>query len=73
MALADVAAELAAREQPTTTAEPDWDNIKRIYIALYHCHVPKLEDAGLVEFNMARRTVALADSLSPSLWTKLAP
>ena len=73
LALADVAAEISAHEQPTATETPDWDNIKRIYVALYHCHIPKLEDAGLVEFNMARRTVALAGSLSPTLRAKLAP
>lgn len=71
MALADVAAEIAAHEQPTATEEPDWDRIKRIYIALYHRHAPKLEDAGVIEFDMARRTVTLADPLSPSLQTKL--
>lgn len=73
LALADVAAEISAHEQPTATETPDWDNIKRIYVALYHCHVPKLEDAGLVEFDMTRRTVALADSPSPTLRAELAP
>lgn len=72
MALADVAAEIASHEQPTPADEPDWELIKRIYISLYHWHVPKLDDHKLVEFSMARRTVTLADSLSPTLRTKLA-
>lgn len=71
MALADVVAEIAAHGQPTGTEELNWDNIKRIYTTLYHWHVPKLEDLRLVEFNMTRRTVALADSLSTTLRPKL--
>lgn len=71
MALADLAADIAAHEQPPTDGQPDWDLIERIYITLYHRHIPKLDDCELVEFSMAQRTVALTDSLSPTTRTKL--
>lgn len=72
MALADVATEIASLELPDSDEGPDWELIERIYISLYHRHIPKLDDYGLVEFSMARRTVALADSVSPAIRTKLA-
>lgn len=72
MALADVAADIASHEQPTSADEPDWELIERIYISLFHWHIPKLDDHGLVEFSMARRTVSIADSVSPAMRTKLA-
>ncbi len=72
MALADIAAEIASLERPDSDEGPDWERIERIYISLYHCHVPKLDDHGLVEFDIARRTAAIADAVSPAIRTKLA-
>lgn len=58
LALADLAAELVEREQASPGAA-DHEAIQRCYVSLYHRHVPKLVDAGLVSFDDDRRTVAL--------------
>ena len=51
--LSEVAAELAADEECDGPAE-------RVEITLYHRHVPKLAEAGLVAFDADRRTLTLA-------------
>lgn len=71
MALADLAADIASHEQPASGGAPNWALIERIYITLFHRHIPKLDDFGLVEFSMARRTVKIADSVSPTMRAKL--
>lgn len=50
--LADLAGEIA-REHPGDP-EPE-----RVYVELYHVHVPKLEDAGLVAFDPDEKTVVV--------------
>lgn len=59
LALADLAAELVEREQGPSPRVPDHEAIQRCYVSLYHRHVPKLVEAGLVAFDDDRRTVAL--------------
>lgn len=61
MALADLACDLATRERGGERAAVPDDAIESAQIALYHVHVPKLADAGVVEFEPEHRTVALAD------------
>lgn len=65
MALADLAAEIAARESGGTGAHLEQQ--KRVQTDLYHCHVPKLEAAGLVEFDRERRTVRLVEHRSQGI------
>jgi len=46
------------------------DERKRVYIALYQCHLPKMDDAGVIDYDQARGTVELtgaADCLFPYL------
>lgn len=59
LALADLAADLAEREAGPAAGAPNYDAIQRRYVMLYHTHVPKLVDAGLVEFDADRRIVSL--------------
>ena len=59
LALADLAADLVEREAGPAAGAPDYDAIQRRYVMLYHTHVPKLVDAGLVEFDADRRVVSL--------------
>lgn len=59
MALADLADEVAVREHGTALTEISAEEVKRIYVSLYHSHVPRLEDAGVVEYNQDRDLVAL--------------
>lgn len=65
LALADLADEVAVREYDRPLTETSPEEVKRIYVSLYHTHVPKLEDAGVVEYNQERDLVSLAsDRLS---------
>ncbi|WP_227379690.1 DUF7344 domain-containing protein [Haladaptatus halobius] len=56
--LADLADELVRWEidmAPTAVQ----DERERIYVSLYHCHLPKLADANLISFDMNRKLVTL--------------
>lgn len=62
MSLAGLATNIAMQEQDTSIGDPQKDDHKRIQIQLHHVHLPKLEDAGLVEYDTDRRTVTLCIS-----------
>jgi len=62
MALADVADELAAWERDADLTEVPAADVKSVYMSLYHVHVPKMEDAGVVEYGQQRDAVALAEN-----------
>lgn len=62
MALADLAADIGTRESEDSGKDIDWERIQRIYVALYHNHIPRLAEWGIVEFNTARRTVTRSKS-----------
>lgn len=62
MALADLATDIARQESENPDGDLDWERVKRIYTALYHNHIPRFDEAGMVAFNAARKTVTLADS-----------
>ena len=76
MALADVVDELATWEYETRITDIPAEEVTSTYIALYHVHVPKLDDAGLVEYNQDRDTVILTEdgdeiaSELPSPWAE---
>jgi predicted transcriptional regulator len=58
LSLTELAAELTRSEtDPQGGVGPDLENRT---VQLYHRHIPKLVDAGLVEFDRDRRRVALA-------------
>ena len=59
LSLAELAVELAQTDAGPTEIGGDSDPIKRYEIELYHRHVPKLADTGLVEFDQDRRVVSL--------------
>ena len=54
LALADLAADVAARD---TAESPTIERIRTIKIELYHVHVPKLAETGLVAFDRDRNVV----------------
>lgn len=56
LGLADLAVELARRDDE----EDVWERAEHHRLKLYHRHVPKLEDVGLVEFDEERRAVSLS-------------
>ena len=55
VSLADLS---AAVVENTDISEPDSDAIR---LELHHCHLPKLEDAGMVTYDPAARTVRPRD------------
>lgn len=61
LALADLAMDVTDRETETLRAEMDEETVKRVYMSLYHTHVPKLTDADLAEYDQERDEVALID------------
>lgn len=56
--LADLATELARVESGSDAG--GMDRRRQLQIRLYHVHVPKLADAGLIEYHRERNTVELS-------------
>lgn len=70
LALADLADEIAAREHDEPIAEIPEGEVLRIYSSLWHAHIPRLEDANVVEYDQDRDIVSLgpnADQLQQYL------
>ncbi|WP_101298279.1 DUF7344 domain-containing protein [Halegenticoccus soli] len=66
----DVAEQVAAWEHDTTVEALTTDERQRVYISLYQCHLPKLADEDVIEYNQARGHIVrtqLADQLDPYL------
>lgn len=55
--LSDVAEHIAALENDTTVQAISSTQRKRVYVALYQCHLPKMDDIGVVEFDKNRGTI----------------
>jgi hypothetical protein len=66
----DVAEQVAAWEHDTTVQQLTSNQRQRAYISLYQCHLPKLDDEGIIEYNQQRGFVErtpLANQLDPYL------
>lgn len=59
--LSDLAEATAAEENGMPVVQLTSDLRKRTYVALYQCHLPKLADLGIVEYNQERGTVELLE------------
>lgn len=57
VALADLADTVARRTHDEPLAEIPPEDVKRVYMRLYHSHVPKLEAADLVEYDQEADSV----------------
>ena len=69
--LSDVAEHIAAEENGLEVGQLSSDQRKRVYVGLYQCHLPKLDDADVVDYDRARGTIELrdeADQLFPHLY-----
>lgn len=55
--LGDLAEHLAAIENDKPRRAVSASERKRVYIALYQCHLPKLDDADVIDFDSDRGTV----------------
>lgn len=62
--LTELAEELAAWENDITVDELSSQARKRVYVSLYQTHVPKLEEAGLIEYDADTGHLVLAEDTS---------
>ncbi|MWG33227.1 DUF7344 domain-containing protein [Halomarina oriensis] len=68
--MGDIAEHIAALENDISIPELSSAQRKRVYVGLYQCHLPKLDEAGVIDYDKNRGTVArthLTDSLAPYL------
>lgn len=61
LSVSELADEVAVRESDTTYDQITSATLARVYSSLYHVHLPKLDDAGVVEHDPDAETVALAE------------
>ena len=57
--LGELAEFIAARENDTTVESLTAQQRKRVYVGLYQCHLPKMDDADVVAFDRNRGVVEL--------------
>lgn len=60
--LSELAEQVAAWENDKTVAELNANERKSVYTSLYQTHLPKLADAGIVEYNRNRGVVELSEN-----------
>lgn len=61
MAIADIAQDLFLDGRASPESDADFEGIERRYIQLYHVDVPKMVQAGLVEYDQERKVVSVAE------------
>ncbi|MFB6073154.1 MAG: hypothetical protein ABEJ88_09320 [Halobacterium sp.] len=61
--IGDVAEQVAAWEYEVDVDQVSYDERKRVYTALQQSHLPKMDDAGVVEFDKNRGVVEPTESL----------
>ncbi|TKX70087.1 hypothetical protein [Halorubrum sp. SP9] len=61
--IGDMAEQIAAWENGIDTAEITGNERKRVYTALQQSHLPKMDDAGVVEFNKDRGIVEPTEAI----------
>ena len=59
----DIAEHVAAREHETTVAALTSAQRQRVYIPLYQSHLPKLDEAGVIDYDKPRGIVRPAEHL----------
>lgn len=62
LTLVDLANEIARREQDMSVDEISEETIETVHLSLFHRHVPKLAEAGLVEYDQGTNFVELTGS-----------
>ncbi|WP_276301485.1 DUF7344 domain-containing protein [Halorussus lipolyticus] len=62
--LSDLTEQVAAWENETTPAGLSTEQRKRVYISLYQTHLPKLDEADIVEYDRDEGVVRLGDRAS---------
>ena len=59
--LSDLAEHIAAIENDKTEAQLTSSERKRVYVGLYQCHLPKMDDAGAIDYNQSRGLIRRTD------------
>ncbi|PSP94168.1 hypothetical protein BRC91_06855 [Halobacteriales archaeon QS_4_62_28] len=59
VSLSDLAEHIAAIENDTTVRAISSSERKRVYVGLYQCHLPKMDDMNVVAFDQNRGTIEL--------------
>ncbi|MFD1687177.1 DUF7344 domain-containing protein [Halobellus litoreus] len=59
--LTDLATKIAAWENDIPEQAVTEDQREEVYVSLYHAHVPKLVDEGVITFDEATETITTAD------------
>lgn len=60
--LGSLAEHVAALENDKSIAALTSGERKRVYVGLYQCHLPKMNDAGVVDFDRNRGTIELGEN-----------
>jgi hypothetical protein len=63
--IGDLAEHIAAIENDTTVRQLNAQQRKRVYIGLYQCHLPKMDDVGVIDFNQSRGRIAPGRHIEP--------
>jgi len=68
--LGDMAERIAAVENDKPRAQLNAQERKRVYVGLYQCHLPRMDDADVIEFDENRGTVEIG-SHAPQVYEYL--
>ena len=63
--ISDLAEHVAARENDKPIRDLTSSERKRVYVGLYQCHLPKMDDAGVIDYDRSRGTIMLRSASSP--------
>lgn len=62
VSLSDLAEHIAAAENGIERDQLSSQQRKRVYISLYQSHLPKMDEAGAIQFDQDRGTISLTDT-----------
>lgn len=62
VSLSDLAEHIAAIENEKPETALTSQERKRVYVGLYQCHLPKMDDTDVIDFNGSRGTISLGDN-----------
>lgn len=62
--LSEVAEHIAALENDTTVQAISSAQRKRVYVGLYQCHLPKMDDTDVIDFEQNRGTIEFGPNIA---------
>ena len=62
MTIGELAERIAAVENDTSVAALNSTQRKRVYVALYQTHLPKMDDVGVIDYDRDRGRVRIAEN-----------